>query len=96
MTVTPHSRPVGLVPAGRCASPGPLNDSPGWFNGPIDPSDHLDEDADVDPERLAVCGYWRCEELFEQKTSNQRYCRKACRSRQNRWQRAQDRRAGRG
>ncbi len=61
-----------------------------WSDG-----DFESTDGDLDPERLAVCGYWRCGELFERKTSNQRYCRKACRSRQNKWQRAQDRRARR-
>lgn len=66
-----------------------------WFNGSIDFPDDLDEDPDFNPDRLAVCSYWRCEELFERKTTNQRYCRKACRSRQNKWQRAQDRRARR-
>lgn len=50
---------------------------------------------DVDPERITSCAYWRCGDLFEMKTSNQIYCRKACRSRQNKWQRAQDRRARR-
>lgn len=58
-----------------------------------DPDLALDEeDPDFDPNRLAVCEYWRCEELFERRTVNQRYCRKACRSRQNKWQRARDRR----
>ena len=46
-------------------------------------------DADFDPERLAVCAYWRCGELFERRTANQRFCRKACRSRQAKWERAQ-------
>ncbi|HSP04885.1 MAG TPA: hypothetical protein VLR27_15350 [Acidimicrobiales bacterium] len=52
-------------------------------------------DADVDPERLAVCAYWRCGVLFERRSINQRFCRKACRSRQGKWQRAQERRAAR-
>ena len=52
-------------------------------------------DADFDPERLAVCAYWRCGVLFERRTANQRYCRKACRSRDGKWQRAQGRRAAR-
>jgi hypothetical protein len=43
--------------------------------------------------RIVACAYWRCGELFEMKTSNQIYCRKACRSRQNKWQRSQDRNA---
>ncbi|HUW00937.1 MAG TPA: hypothetical protein VMW08_01170 [Acidimicrobiales bacterium] len=50
---------------------------------------------DVDPERLAVCSYWRCGELFERRTANHRFCRKACRSRQKKWERAQERRASR-
>lgn len=58
-------------------------------------SGDLDDEPDVDPERLAECSYWRCGQLFERKTANQRYCRKACRSRQNKWQRAQDRRVRR-
>ena len=53
------------------------------------------DDLDFDPDRLAVCGYWRCGELFERRTSNQRYCRKACRSRQNKWLRAVERRRAR-
>lgn len=62
--------------------------------------DFLDETPedlpdDFDPERLAECRYWRCGQLFEQRSANHIYCRKACRSRQNKWQRAQDRRAGR-
>jgi hypothetical protein len=52
-------------------------------------------DADFDPERLAVCAYWRCGVLFERRSANQRFCRKACRSRQGKWQRAQERRAAR-
>ena len=52
-------------------------------------------DVDFDPERLAICGYWRCGELFERRSSNQRYCRKACRSRQNKWLRAIERRRAR-
>ena len=48
---------------------------------------------DFDPERLRECDYWRCGELFEAKTSNQIFCRKACRSRQRKWERAQARRA---
>ena len=52
------------------------------------------DDPDFNPDQLSECEYWRCGQLFERKTSNQRYCRKACRSRQNKWQRAQDRKAG--
>ena len=64
------------------------------LNGWIDEHDLSDdEDADdFDPDRLAECAYWRCGELFEMRTSNQIYCRKACRSRQNKWERAQERR----
>jgi len=58
----------------------------------VDPDE---EDADFDPERLAECGYWRCAELFERRTANQRFCRKACRSRQRKWLRAQERRVRR-
>ena len=52
-------------------------------------------DADFDPERLAVCAYWRCGLLFERRSVNQRFCRKACRTRHGKWQRAQERRAAR-
>lgn len=52
-------------------------------------------EPDFDPERLAVCAYWRCGELFEQRSANQRFCRKACRSRHGKWKRAQERRAAR-
>jgi predicted RNA-binding Zn ribbon-like protein len=58
--------------------------------------EHADEhvtDDDVDAERLRVCAYWRCGVLFEQRSANQRFCRKACRSRQAKWQRAQERAA---
>ncbi|MDJ0770086.1 MAG: hypothetical protein QNJ12_14895 [Ilumatobacter sp.] len=57
--------------------------------------EHLDDDSDLDTDRLAVCAYWRCAELFERRTANQRYCRKACRRRQNKWLRAQERRRSR-
>ena len=57
------------------------------------PADDDENEAEVDPERLAVCAYWRCGMLFEQRSANQRFCRKACRSRQGKWQRAQERRA---
>lgn len=52
-------------------------------------------DEEVDPERLAVCAYWRCGQLFERRSANHRYCRKACRSRQGKWERARDRKARR-
>lgn len=63
----------------------------------MDDHDDIDSDIDfdVDPERIRGCAYWRCGELFEAKTANQRYCRKACRSRQAKWERAQERRARR-
>lgn len=51
------------------------------------------DEEDVDPERLRVCEYWRCGELFEAVSANHRYCRKACRSRQNKWERSQERKA---
>ncbi len=54
-----------------------------------------EDDPDFDPDQLAECRYWRCAELFEPRSANQIYCRKACRSRQNKWQRAQDRREAR-
>ncbi|MGI9607550.1 MAG: hypothetical protein ACR2P0_15590 [Acidimicrobiales bacterium] len=61
---------------------------------PLD--DDLPDDWDeVDPERLEVCAYWRCGELFERRTSNHEFCRKACRSRQRKWERAQVRKAAR-
>ena len=53
--------------------------------------DDFPEDFDVDPERIRGCEYWRCGELFEAKTANQVFCRKACRSRQRKWERAQAR-----
>ncbi len=57
-----------------------------------DRTDPAAED-NFNPDRIIACAYWRCGELFEMKTSNQIYCRKACRSRQNKWQRSQDRNA---
>lgn len=50
-----------------------------------------DPDDFPDPDKLRECEYWRCGELFEQRTSNQIFCRKACRSRQRKWERAQER-----
>ncbi|MGI9600448.1 MAG: hypothetical protein ACR2QE_01080 [Acidimicrobiales bacterium] len=63
------------------------------MTGSIDdwPDDPADDD--FDPERLAECRYWRCGELFERRSTNHRFCRKACRSRQKKWERAQERRA---
>jgi len=65
------------------------------LTGRIEDADDDVTDADFDPERLAVCAYWRCGVLFERRSANQRYCRKACRSRDGKWQRAQARRAAR-
>lgn len=50
-----------------------------------------DWDDDVDPEKLQVCGYWRCGQLFEAKSANHQFCRKACRSRQRKWERSVER-----
>ena len=47
-----------------------------------------DFDDEFDPDRLRVCGYWRCEGFFEARTTNQIFCRKACRSRQRKWERS--------
>lgn len=53
------------------------------------PSDLPDDwDDDVDPEKLQVCGYWRCGQLFEARSANHQFCRKACRSRQRKWERS--------
>ncbi|MBT5754602.1 MAG: hypothetical protein HOI41_06510 [Acidimicrobiaceae bacterium] len=52
---------------------------------------HHDEPEDFDPDRLVGCAYWRCGDIFEQRTSNHRFCRKACRSRQRKWERSQAR-----
>jgi hypothetical protein len=67
-----------------------------WLTGGIDdePEDFAGED-EIDPDRLAGCAYWRCGELFEMRSANHRFCRKACRSRQRKWERAQERRAAR-
>lgn len=68
------------------------------LTGRIEEAAAHDDDVtepDVDPERLAGCAYWRCGALFEQRSANQRFCRKACRSRQGKWQRAQARRVAR-
>ncbi len=55
----------------------------------------VDPDRDFDPEQIVACEYWRCGELFEARSVNHRFCRKACRSRQRKWERAQARRARR-
>ncbi|MGI9603110.1 MAG: hypothetical protein ACR2QE_14585 [Acidimicrobiales bacterium] len=59
----------------------------------IDDQPATDLYDDFDPERLMGCAYWRCDELFEARHTNHRFCRKACRSRQRKWERAQQRRA---
>lgn len=53
--------------------------------------DEYEDEEPLDPDRLRECEYWRCGDLFEQRTSNQIFCRKACRSRQRKWERAQER-----
>ena len=64
-----------------------------WLTSRIDDLTECPEDEDLDPDRLAGCAYWRCGEIFERCNTNHRYCRKACRSRQKKWERAQQRRA---
>ena len=54
-------------------------------------NDCSDELERFDPDRLVGCAYWRCDEIFEQRTTNHQFCRKACRSRQRKWERAQER-----
>lgn len=49
------------------------------------------DDPDFDPDRLVGCAYWRCGDIFERRTANHVFCRKACRSRQRKWERAQAR-----
>jgi hypothetical protein len=34
----------------------------------------IERDEDFDPDRLVGCAYWRCDEIFEQRTSNHQYC----------------------
>jgi hypothetical protein len=66
------------------------------FTGQIEPlpSDLPDDfPDDLNPDRLLGCAYWRCEQIFEARTANQQFCRKACRSRQRKWERAQARKA---
>ena len=60
-----------------------------------DPFDEFERDPDLDPDRLVGCEYWRCDEIFEQRTANHRFCRKACRSRHHKWERAQARKQAR-
>ena len=62
------------------------------INDEMADSEMLDEMAEpFDPDAIRACEYWRCGELFEQRTVNQIFCRKACRSRQRKWERARDR-----
>lgn len=49
----------------------------------------IEGDEYFDPDRLVGCAYWRCDEIFEQRSSNHQFCRKACRSRQRKWERSQ-------
>ena len=57
----------------------------------VDEAECIDEA--FDPDRLVGCAYWRCDEIFERRTANHVFCRKACRSRQRKWERAQARKA---
>ncbi|NNE74111.1 MAG: hypothetical protein HKN26_10635 [Acidimicrobiales bacterium] len=57
--------------------------------------DDADRDDDFDPDRIMECAYWRCGELFEAKSTNHIFCRKACRSRQRKWERSVHRNARR-
>lgn len=50
-----------------------------------------DWDDDLDPDKLHVCSYWRCDLMFEARTANHQFCRKACRSRQRKWERSVER-----
>lgn len=51
------------------------------------PDDLEDEDL-FDPDKLVGCAYWRCDEIFERRSANHVFCRKACRSRQHKWERS--------
>jgi len=58
------------------------------------PSDLPDDwDDNFNPDSLTGCAYWRCEQIFEARTANHQFCRKACRSRQRKWERSQARKA---
>lgn len=65
------------------------------MGGIVDEPEDFEFEDPVDPDRIVGCAYWRCGELFEARSANHRFCRKACRSRQKKWQRAQERRAAR-
>ena len=67
----------------------------GLTSGITDIPPDFAEDDEIDPDRLAECAYWRCGEIFEQRSASHRFCRKACRSRQHKWERAQERRGNR-
>lgn len=73
--------------------------SPFSDDEPVDVIDDLTisdlPELDIDPDRIAECEYWRCGDLFERRSVNHRFCRKACRSRQHKWARAQVRKARR-
>ena len=58
-----------------------------------EPEDIFEEPEDL--EKIRGCEYWRCGELFEARTANQIFCRKACRSRQRKWEQAQVRKSAR-
>ena len=51
------------------------------------------DDFDFGADKLRGCAYWRCGELFERRSANHRFCRKACRSRQGKWERSVARKA---
>ena len=53
--------------------------------------DLFEPEPGFDPDNLVACAYWRCEEIFERRNHNHVFCRTACRSRQRKWERAQER-----
>ena len=57
------------------------------------PDDLEGPDEGFDPDQLSACAYWRCGDIFEARSANHIFCRKACRSRQRKWERAQARKA---
>lgn len=65
------------------------------YGGSIEPLDDDPPFEDVDPEKLAECRYWRCGDLFERRSANNIFCRKACRSRQRKWERSVERKNAR-
>lgn len=68
---------------------------PAFYRRCIEPLDDDPPFEDVDPEKLAECRYWRCGELFERRSANNVFCRKACRSRQRKWERSVERKNAR-